>query len=114
LLKIKTWGKEWKRPIHKTNEWAAWQWANAKINKESFAILKQIVNIPKENMEDYHWMMFTCHGFFSTRASFKRPILEHFFTSLLNDLLTKDLVTLGNLLLIKFLKPRRTTLCNSK
>jgi hypothetical protein len=32
----------------------AWQWANAKIDKKSLAILKQIVNIPKENMEDNH------------------------------------------------------------
>jgi hypothetical protein len=31
-----------------------WQWVNAKINKESLALLKQIINIPKEDMEDYH------------------------------------------------------------
>jgi hypothetical protein len=37
----------------------AWQWAKAKIDKESLAILKQIVNILKEDMEDYHWAMFT-------------------------------------------------------
>jgi hypothetical protein len=29
------------------------------IDKESFAILKHNTNIPKENMEDYHWVMFT-------------------------------------------------------
>jgi hypothetical protein len=29
------------------------------MNNESLAILKQIVNIPKEDMEDYHWVMFT-------------------------------------------------------
>ncbi len=29
-----------------------WQWANVKMDKESFAILKQIMNIPKEDMED--------------------------------------------------------------
>jgi hypothetical protein len=28
--------------------------ANAKIDKENLVILKQIVNIPKEDMEDYH------------------------------------------------------------
>ncbi len=54
LINIKTWGKEWKRTIDKTNEWAAWRWANVKINKQSLAILKQIVNIPKEDMEDYY------------------------------------------------------------
>jgi hypothetical protein len=37
----------------------ALQWANAKIDKESFTLLKQIVNIAKEDMEDYHWVMFT-------------------------------------------------------
>jgi hypothetical protein len=36
-----------------------WQWANAKINKESLALLKHNVNISKDNMEDYNWAMFT-------------------------------------------------------
>jgi hypothetical protein len=31
-----------------------WQWMNAKIEKESLALLKQIVNIPEEDMEGYH------------------------------------------------------------
>jgi hypothetical protein len=35
LLEIKTWGIEWKKVIDKTVEWAAWQWANAKMDKES-------------------------------------------------------------------------------
>jgi hypothetical protein len=52
--------------------------------------------------------MFThAMDFFKERTSLKRLILEHFFTSLLNDLSTKDLVTLGNLLSIEFLKPQR-------
>jgi dTDP-4-amino-4,6-dideoxygalactose transaminase len=59
LLKIKTWGREWRRVIDKIDEWVALRWANAKIDKESLAILKQIVNIPKEDMEDNHWVMFT-------------------------------------------------------
>ncbi len=58
-LEIKTWEIEWKKQIDKTTEWAAWRWANVKINKESFTLLKKIVNIPKEDMEDYHWTMFT-------------------------------------------------------
>jgi hypothetical protein len=29
------------------------------INKESLAMLKEIVNISKEDMENYHWTMFT-------------------------------------------------------
>jgi hypothetical protein len=52
LLKIRTWGLEWL--IDKTNEWVAWWWANVKINKESLILLKQSINIPKEDMEDYH------------------------------------------------------------
>ncbi len=35
LFKIKTWGTKWKRVIDKTMECAAWQWANAKMDKES-------------------------------------------------------------------------------
>jgi hypothetical protein len=38
LLKIKTWGTKWKRAIDKIDECAAWQWANAKIDKETFAL----------------------------------------------------------------------------
>jgi hypothetical protein len=33
LLEIITWGTKWKRQTNKTNEWATWSWANAKINK---------------------------------------------------------------------------------
>jgi hypothetical protein len=70
--------------------------------------LKQIVNIPKEDVEDYHLAMFThAMDFFKERASLKKPIPEHFFTSLVNDLSTEDLVTLGNLLSTKFLKYRK-------
>jgi hypothetical protein len=31
-----------------------------KIDEDSFAILKQIINIPKEDMDD----VYKCHGFF--------------------------------------------------
>jgi hypothetical protein len=37
LLKIRTWGIEWKGVIDKIVKWAAWRWANVKIDKrESF------------------------------------------------------------------------------
>jgi hypothetical protein len=75
LLEIRTWGTKWKREIDKTNEWVAWQWANVKINKENFALLKQIVNILKEDMEDYHWAMFThAMDFFQECANLKKSI----------------------------------------
>ncbi len=81
---------------------------NAKIDKESFAILKQIVNIPKEDMEDYHWTIFPhAMDFFKEHTSLKKPILKHFFTSLFNNLSIEDLVTLINLISTKFLKPRK-------
>jgi hypothetical protein len=38
LLKIKTWGLEWKKQIDKTNEWAAWRWANERLIKKSYII----------------------------------------------------------------------------
>ncbi len=40
-------------------EWATWQWANVKMDKESFSIMKQSVNISKNDMEDYNLAMFT-------------------------------------------------------
>jgi len=40
LLKIRTWGIEWKKAIDKTNEWVAWwwQWASAKINQKKITL----------------------------------------------------------------------------
>jgi hypothetical protein len=58
-LEIRTWGTKWKKTVVKIDEWVVWQWVNVKMYKESFALLKQIVSIPKENMEYYHWVMFT-------------------------------------------------------
>jgi hypothetical protein len=70
-LEIRTWGTKWKREFDKREEWAAWRWVNVKIDKESFAILKQIVNILKDDMEDYHWVMFThAKDFFKEHESF--------------------------------------------
>jgi hypothetical protein len=50
---------EWKKVIDKIDEWAAWQGANAKIDKISLSILKKFINISKEDMEDYNLDMFT-------------------------------------------------------
>ncbi len=58
----------------------------------------------KDDMEDYNLAMFTpTMDFCKKRVSLKKLIPKHFFTSLLNDLSTKDLLTLGNLLSIKFM-----------
>jgi hypothetical protein len=54
---------------------------------------------------NYCWVMFThAMDFFKKRISLKMSIPKHLFTSLLNELLIKDLVTLNNLLSTKFLK----------
>ncbi len=58
LLKTRTWDQNGIF-FDKTNEWGTWQWANVKIDKESLTLFKKIINIPKEDMEDYHWAMFT-------------------------------------------------------
>jgi hypothetical protein len=65
--------------------------------------MKQIVNISKNDMEDYNLALLHAMNFFKEHVSLKKPILEHFFTSLLNDLSTKDLLTFGNLLSTKFM-----------
>jgi hypothetical protein len=107
LLKIKTKGTKWKGVIDKIVGWAAWQWANAKIEKKGLFIMKQNLNISKDDMEDYNLAMFThVMIFFKECMSLKKPILKHFFTSLLNNLSTKDLLTLGNLLSTEFMNPR--------
>jgi hypothetical protein len=59
-------------------------------------------------MENYHWVMFThAMDFFQEQQNLKNPIPKHLYTSLLNDLLMKDLVTLGNLFSTKFMEPIR-------
>jgi hypothetical protein len=59
-----------------------------KIDKENLALLKQTVNILKEDMEDYHSAMFThAMNFFKERRSLKKLISEHFFTNLFIDVL---------------------------
>ncbi len=74
LLEIRTWGKEWKITIDKIDEWADWQMGECE--DRSLAILKQTINIPKADKEDYHWAMFThAMGFFRKCASLKKPIL---------------------------------------
>jgi hypothetical protein len=37
--------------LGQTNEWVAWQWVNAKTNKENIALFKPTINILKEDME---------------------------------------------------------------
>jgi hypothetical protein len=49
--------------------------------------------------------VYTCHNFFKGTCKFEKPIPKHFSTSLFNNLSIEDLVTLGNLLSTKFLKP---------
>jgi hypothetical protein len=47
-------------------------------------LLKQIVNITKEDMEDYHWAMFThAMDFFQEWASLKKLTPKHFFCKLI-------------------------------
>jgi hypothetical protein len=88
-------------------EWAAWQWANVKIDKESLCIMKQSVKLSKNDMEDYNLTMFThVMDFFKECANLKKPIPKHSFISLLNDLSIEDLLTLENLLSTKFMNPQ--------
>jgi hypothetical protein len=48
---------------------------NANINKENLTLLKETINISKEDMENYHWAMFThAMEFFQEYASLKKPI----------------------------------------
>jgi hypothetical protein len=77
------------------------------MDKESLFIMRQSVNIFKDDMEDNNLAMLThAMDFFKECLSLKKPILKHFFTNLLNDLSIEDLLTLGNLLSTKFMNLR--------
>jgi hypothetical protein len=55
-----------------------------KIEKENLALLKESINIPKEDVEDYHRAMFThAMEFFQAHTNFKKSISKHLFTNLL-------------------------------
>jgi hypothetical protein len=52
--------------------------------------------------------MFThAMDFFQEQENLKKLILEHFFMTLLKDLSTKDLATLGNIFSTEFMEPNR-------
>jgi hypothetical protein len=86
-----------------------------KINKESLSLLKQIVHISKEDMEDYNLAMFThAMDLFKERASLKKSIPKHFFISLLNNLSTKIIGNPWQLVINKIHETQKMTLCNTK
>ncbi len=63
----------------KTLEWTRWRWANVKMDKKSLSIMKQIVNISKDDMEDYNLALFThAMDFFKECENLKELVLEHF------------------------------------
>jgi hypothetical protein len=69
-------GNKMEKVFDKIDEWAAWRWANAKVDKEIISILKQIVNISKENMEDYNLAMFThAMDFFRKCVNFEKLVM---------------------------------------
>ncbi len=112
LLKIRAWGTKWKRAIDKTNEWVAWWWANAKINKESLALLKQTTNISKEDREDYNWAMFThAMDFFKEWLSLKRMTEFH---KRIEQFVDKEFGNTCQLAINKNHETSKTTLCNSR
>jgi hypothetical protein len=101
LLEIKTWGTSLKSNWQNSGM-GIMVWVNAKMDKESHSIMRQSVNISKDDMEDYNLAMSThAMDFFKKHASLKKPILNHFFTSFLNNLSTNNLLTHGNLLSTK-------------
>jgi hypothetical protein len=70
--------------MEEINEWVAWQWANVKINKENLTLLKQTINITKEDMEKYRWVMFThALNFLQEQASLKKINSITFFYELI-------------------------------
>ncbi len=102
--------------IDKTNEWVAWWWTNVKINKESFALLKQIVNISKEDIEDYNRMMFTyAMDFFKECTNLKKSIPKHFFTcKLIEWFIDRGFGNPWQLATNKIHETPKMTLCNFK
>jgi 5'(3')-deoxyribonucleotidase len=49
------------------------------MDKKSLSIMKQIVNISKDDMEDYNLAMFThAMDFFKECENLKELVLEHF------------------------------------
>jgi hypothetical protein len=115
LLETITWGTKWKRAFEKTIEWATWWWANAKIEKESLALFKLTINISKEDLEDYNWVMFThAMDFFKEYTNLKKPISKSFFHKLIKQFVDKGLGNLWEFAINRIHETLMMILCNSK
>jgi hypothetical protein len=89
------------------------RWANAKIDKESFAIFKQIINISKEDMEDYHWVFTHAMYFFKERVSLKKTDSKTFFHKFIQQFVNQKFNNPWKPIINIILETSKTTLCNS-
>jgi hypothetical protein len=111
LLKIKTWGIELKRVINKTNEWATWQWANAKIDKEFFHCLNILYTFLRKI---WKITFYTCHGFFQRTHEFEKACSRTFFYKPFEQFVKRRFGNDWQLVLNKVHEASKTIVCNSK
>jgi hypothetical protein len=95
-----------------TYEWVVWQWANAKMKKQSPYITKKRSRPNsqpiKQDIKNYHWVMFKhIMEFLNQRASLKKSLPKYYFTSILKELSTKNLITFCELLAKEIAKPQQ-------
>jgi hypothetical protein len=113
LLEIKTWGTKWKMAIDKIDEWAAWQWANANINKKSFALLKTNC---KHSKGGYGRLplgnVYTCHGFFQRTRKFEKNDSRTFFHELTQQFVDKGFNNLWQPAINTIYETYKTIICN--
>jgi len=99
------WGLEWK----KTNWQNKWMGDMVKGECKNWQRKSYITQTNYKHYEGGYGRLplgdvYTWHGFLSRTCKFEKIDSITFFTSLLKDLSTEDLVTLGNLLSTKFLE----------
>jgi hypothetical protein len=73
------------------------------------------MNISKEDMKDYNWVMFThAMEFFKERTNLKKPISKAFFHKLTKQFVDKRLGNLWEFVINRIHETLTMTLCNSK
>ncbi len=59
LLEIRTWETKWKKDNYQNRWMGGMVMGKCEDKQKNLTLLKQIVNIPKEDMEYYNWSTFT-------------------------------------------------------
>jgi hypothetical protein len=112
----KTWGTKWKRVIDKTDEWVAWRWANAKIDRQRkhFIIQTNSKHFQGKYGRLQYGNVYTCHEFLPRMRKFEMVNSKTHFHKLIERFVDRRVGNPWELAINKIHETQNTTLCNSR